>query len=69
MLVNGEFDITKSALNRGAGSEKHKEFYEAAQILGITEAEMLDRCCINIAMKCPESLDDIVNLVTKKLSE
>lgn len=69
MLVNGDPDITMAALNRGAGSEKHKEFYEASIILGISESEMLDRCCLNIAMMCPESMIHLVDLVRKKLSD
>ncbi|WP_261643479.1 AAA family ATPase [Erwinia mallotivora] len=69
LLVNGEADITMAALSRGAGSEKHKEFYEASQVLGISESEMLDRCCQNIAMMCPENMSYIVDLVKKKLSE
>jgi len=69
MLVNGDPDITMTALNRGAGSEKHKEFYEASQILGISESEMLDRCCLNIAMMCPDSISYLVDFVRSKLSE
>lgn len=69
ILVNGEPDITTAALNRGAGSEKHKEFYEASLMLGVNESEMLDRCCINLAMKCPDSVSYLVEFIKDKLSE
>lgn len=68
-LVNGEPDVTIAALNRGAGSEKHKEFYEAALLLGVNESEMLDRCCINLAIMCPDSLSYLVDFIKIKLSE
>lgn len=69
LLVNGDVDVTTAALERGAGSEKHKEFYEASLILGVNESEMLDRCCINLAIECPESVSYLVNFIENKLSE
>ncbi|MDY0999045.1 AAA family ATPase [Pantoea agglomerans] len=68
-LVNGDPDTTTAALTRGAGSEKHKELYEASLILGINESEMLDRCCINISMTCQESVKYLVEFIKNKLSE
>lgn len=69
ILVNGEPDVTTAALNRGTGSEKHKEFYEAALLLGVNESEMLDRCCINLAMMCPDTVSYLVDFIKNKLSE
>ncbi|MFN2993087.1 AAA family ATPase [Serratia plymuthica] len=68
-LVNGDLDSTISALTRAAGAEKHKEFHEASLILGVSESEMLDRCCLNIALKCQEKINYLVDLVKNKLSE
>ncbi|RKT76091.1 putative AbiEii toxin of type IV toxin-antitoxin system [Rahnella aquatilis] len=52
-IMRADINIVKEALIRGREAEKHKEFVDTSIPLGLGEIETLERCCLNLAIKCP----------------
>lgn len=66
-IMISDSDIVKEALIRGREAEKHREFADASIPLGLGTLETLERCCLNLALKCPSEFDYISEKIKKIL--
>lgn len=66
-IVKADLNTVKEALIRGREAEKHREFVDASVPLGLGSVDMLERCCLNLALKCPSDFNYIIDKIKKIL--
>lgn len=62
-LVCVDQDELKDVIERGLEAGKHNEFNEIGLLIGLDEADALNRFCINIAQQHPDEFLHLVSLV------
>lgn len=67
-LLNVDADELEDVLERGLEAGKHNEFNEIGTLIGLDEAEALNRFCINVAQQHSDEFSELVTIIKDALN-